>query len=129
MDSRVTSGFGDCSNENWRDCHEDAAKSSHIGNQFRSGSCFTRQNTLEVDLKQNKCDMLFNLNSKFLLNSFKKWHKSIQIQTPTQIPPFLNKHSIFTIILNKPWGIFEGLQYFFILYISSIFSRVVLIAC
>ena len=30
---KITSGFGDCSNENWRDCHEDAAKSSHIGNQ------------------------------------------------------------------------------------------------
>ena len=48
---KITSGFGDCSNENWRDCHEDAAKSSHIGNQFGSGSCFTRQNALEVDLK------------------------------------------------------------------------------
>ena len=75
---KITSGFGDCSNEDWRYCHEDAAKSSHIGNQFRSGSCFTRQNTLEVDLKQNKCDMLFNLTSEFLLNSFKKWHETGQ---------------------------------------------------
>ena len=29
--------------QNWRDCQEDAAKSSRIGNQFGSGSCFTRR--------------------------------------------------------------------------------------
>ena len=61
--------------KNWRDCHEDAAKSSRIGNQFRSGSCFSRQNTLEVDVKYNKCNMLFNLTFVFSLTSFKKWHK------------------------------------------------------
>ena len=31
---KITSGFGDCSDEDWRDCHDNAAKSSHIGNQF-----------------------------------------------------------------------------------------------